>query len=412
MGGIIKFLKKLFRRGSKSEEIKPDVEIYQADERLEHLEYNGTIEENVLKGIRDKPFRQRRMSSCAPNIKSIKELGNMEEMCAQLGEEPDAPMDKFSMSKKQEYKRRLSRRYSRKMSLSLTASGMNLPVSAPLGSNTPSMSSLQHSNLNLAENVGGGLSNQALPNMYKVPSGLDAKTSHSNSNNQMKNVSNQRISTNSKISGITQLHSQTNSTITLNKIGNNNNNVTGRNSTSNNTATRNSTLRKGSIFQNRRVSIVSVDCITGAGMSGNIFTSNHQYNNQIHNNESQINQNHTNQNTTNQNHTQQTTNPRNHQTLAKSTSRSSNSSNNRSGAQNHRESQHKPSLENERSKIVETSDEETDDFPTQQYSVSKRRSSNASKIYQHLNTEAYNHHVSGNIKMLEGENPFENQILN
>jgi len=396
MTKIIKFFKKLISC-SEPEEIKPEVEIYQADERLEHLEYNGTIEEKVLKGIRDKPFRQRRMSSCAPNIKSIKELGNMEEMCEQLGEEPDAPVDKFSMSKKQDYKKRLSRRYSRKMSVSLTASGMNLPVAAPLGSNTPSMSSLHQSNLNLTENVGGP-SNQALPNMYKVPSGLDARTSHSNSNNQMKKVSNQRISTNSKISGITQLHSQTNSNITLNKIGNNNNNVTGRNSTSNNTASRNSTLRKGSIFQNRRVSIVSVDCIAGA------FTPNHQYNNQIHNNENQANQNHT-----NQNNTQQTTNPSNHQNLAKSTSRFSNSSNTR-GVQNHRESQHKATQENN-GKILETSDEETDDFPTR-YSVSKRRSSNASKIYQHLNTETYNHHVSGNIKMLESENPFENQILN
>lgn len=396
MKKIIKFFKKIIGR-PEPENIKPEVEIYQADERLEHLEYNGTIEENVLKGIRDKPYRQRRMSSCAPNIKSIKELGNMEEMCEQLGEEPDAPVDKFSSSKKQEYKRRLSRRYSRKMSVSLSTSGMNLPVSAPLGSATPSLSSLHQSNLNLIES-----------NMYKVPSGLDARTSHSNSNNQMKNnVSNQRISTNSKISGITQLHSQTNSTMTLTKIGNNNNN-SGRNSTSNNIA-RNSTLRKGSIFQNRRVSIVSVDCIAGAGLTGINFMPN-QHNNQIHNNESHIRQSEsTNQNHTNQNNTQQTTNPSsNHQNLAKSASRSSNSSNTR--GQHHRESQHKASQENT-GKIVETSDEETDDFHATQYSA-KRRSSNASKVYQHLNTETYNHHVSGNIKMLEGENPFENQILN
>jgi hypothetical protein len=399
MKKIFKFFKKLIGR-PEPDDIKPEVEIYQADERLDNLEYNGTIEENVLKGIRDKPFRQRRMSSCAPNIKSIKELGNMEEMCEQLGEEPDAPVDKFSSSKKQEYKRRLSRRYSRKMSVSLSTSGMNLPVSAPLGSATPSLSSLHQSNLNLTENVGPSIQN--LPNMYKVPSGLDARTLHSNSNNQMKNnVSNQRISTNSKISGITQLHSQTNSTMTLTKIGNNNNN-SGGNSTSNNIA-RNSTLRKGSIFQNRRVSIVSVDCIAGAGLTGINFMPN-QHNTQIHNNETHIRQSEsTNQNHTNQNNTQQTTNP------SKSARRSSNSSNTR--GQHHRESQHKASQENT-GKIVETSDEETtDDFHATQYSA-KRRSSNASKVYQHLNTETYNHHVSGNIKMLEGENPFENQILN
>jgi hypothetical protein len=63
---------------------------------------------------------------------------------------------------------------------------------------------------------------------------------------------------------------------------------------------------------------------------------------------------------------------------------------------------------NPETNIIET-DEEIDDFPAR-FSLSKRRSSNASKIYQNRNSQS-NQHVSGHIKMLEGENPFENQII-
>ena len=231
MTKIVNFFKKLV--GCSEPEIQPNFEIYQAENRLENLEYSGTIEEDVLKCIRDKPFRQRRLSSCAPTVKSIKEFGNMEEMCEKLGEEPDSSVDQISKNQRNNYKRRLSRRYSRKMSI--TAVPQNL--SSTPTSNVPSSSSLH-------QNIAG--SNQNLQNIYKVPSNLDNARQSSCNRISQKTSTSSRISTcqNSRVS---QNHNKLNNSTTAF-----NNNI-------------NNNLRKGSIFQNRRISIYSIDSIAGPG---------------------------------------------------------------------------------------------------------------------------------------------------
>lgn len=383
MSKITNFFKKLVGRAEEPD-LELDVEVYQAEDRLEHLEYNGTIEEDVLKGIRDKPYRSRRLSSCAPTITSIRELGNMEAMCEQLDEEPDAAVDKFSTSQRQEYKKRLSRRFSRKLSsVGLNSNGISNQNNGI--SNNISSSSLHQSNNNTSAEQ--NRSNQNLQNIYKVPSGLETRNSSSHPNNRVS----QRFSTNSRISTTStnrvsyynsnsQLQSRTNSTI------NNNNNLinNGNNMSSNN-------YRKGSIFHNRRISIYSIDSIAGCNLPGNTILTSQNRTSQTQNNQ-------TTQNLANQNTQQQHPGPNPFTSM----SRASTNSNTRGTKISESVSK------NPETNIIET-DEEIDDFPAR-FSLSKRRSSNASKIYHNRNSQS-NQHVSGHIKMLEGENPFENQII-
>ena len=338
-----KFFQKIFGKQQKEPEYRPDVQVYCPDKKVSELEYNGAIEEKVLKDIRDKPFRARRLSSCAPTIKSIKELSNMEEMCEQLDEEPDKALDKLSRSEQQSYKRKLSRRYSRRMSAFVLD-----PNSIRNGPNTSSTS----------------VSSNNQGNIFRVPSNLsnnyqstDRNSTSTNSRNTLNSVKfrSSRTSTNSFQARNSNLNS---------KVPSNNNLLCNSQN-----------LRKGSLFQNRRFSIFSIDSVAAAGQTKLSFpppittTSNQQ----ILNNNQSIQ----------------------HQSVS----------------QNNQQAQNSTSKISESNINFET--EDNDEFSEDMKSsssnreASKRRNSNASKVFQRRNSIQSSPEKK---KMLENEKPFENSL--